>query len=306
MLSVLPLYLLFAAAPATPAEAPIEVEHALVTLIEQVEVPAREAGVLAAVEVREGQIVAPDDLLARLDDAQQQLAKKKATLELDIARAEAQNDVDVRFAKKSTDVTRAELKRASESMEKYNRSVSATELDRLRLEAERAALQVEQAEQELRVAKSTEHLKQNEVDYAAWTIERLRIKSPLAGMVVEVKQHPGEWVEPGKTMFRIVRIDRLRVEAFIDAAQITEGMVGRPVTLSIDLPGRDLGEFSGKIVFVSPEVDPVNGQVRAWAEVENRGALLRPGLHGALKIAPLPADAPRPDAIKSADAVKRL
>jgi hypothetical protein len=37
-------------------------------------------------------------------------------------------------------------------------------------------------------------------------------------------------------------------------------------------------------VFVSPEVNPVNGQVRVWAEVENRGLLLRPGLQAALTI----------------------
>ncbi len=48
------------------------------------------------------------------------------------------------------------------------------------------------------------------------------------------------------------------------------------------------------MVFVSPEVDPVNGQARIWAEVENRGGELRPGLHGKLSIAPQPADAPRP------------
>ena len=47
-----------------PADEPIEVDEALVTLIEQVEVPAREAGVLAAIDVREGQVVAVGDALA--------------------------------------------------------------------------------------------------------------------------------------------------------------------------------------------------------------------------------------------------
>jgi RND family efflux transporter MFP subunit len=294
-----PLCCILAGAPAAAADGAIEVQQALVTLIEQVDVPAREAGVLAAVEVREGQLVAAGELLARMDDTQPQLAKKKAEIELDIARVEADNDVDVRFAQKSTDVTRAELKRASESMVKYNRSVSATEIDRLRLEAERAALQVEQAEQDLKVARFTVQLKKNELDFATFAIERMRIermriKSPLAGMVVEVNQHPGEWVEPGKAMFRVVRIDRLRVEAFLDARQAADALVGRGVTLSVDAPGGERREFSGKVAFVSPEVDPVNGQVRVWAEVDNRGSQLRPGLHGTLVIEPAPADAPRP------------
>jgi macrolide-specific efflux system membrane fusion protein len=35
--------------------------------------------------------------------------------------------------------------------------------------------------------------------------------------------------------------------------------------------------FDGTIVFVSPEVDPITGQVRLWAEIDNRKRQLRPG-----------------------------
>jgi len=276
-----------------PDTAPIEVTEALVTLIEQRAVPAREAGVLSEVKVREGDLVTADQELAQLDDSHPQLVKKKAAIELDIARVEAHSDVKVRFATKSTEVAKAELKRASESTEKYKRSVSATELDRLRLESERAALQIEQAEQEQTAAKFTEQLKQNEVDFAAWNIDQMKIRSPLAGVVVEVSSHPGEWVEPGETVFRILRMDRLRVEAFLDSANAPDSLIGRPVTLSVDLPGKPRKEFTGKVVFVSPEIDPVNGQTRVWAEVENKHLVLRPGQHGSLRIdAAAVADAP--------------
>lgn len=281
---------------AEPANEPIEVEQALVSLIEQRAVPAREAGVLADVNVREGDLVTAEQDLARMDDAHPQLMKKKATIELDIAKVEAQSDVKVRFARKSTEVAKAELKRATDSTDKYKRSVSATELGRLKLEAERAELQIEQAEQEQTSAKHTERLKENEVEFAAWNIDRMRVRSPLAGVVVEISRHPGEWVEPGETVFRILRMDRLRVEAFLDATKITDSLVGRPVSLRVDLPGRPATEFTGKVVFVSPEIDPVNGQARVWAEVENKDLALRPGLHGSLRIGPtaVVADAPAP------------
>jgi len=294
MSGLLSLLLLLGDARESTAAEKIAVDSAVVTLIEQVDVPAREAGVLSTVGVREGALVTAGALLAQMDDTQAQLAKKRAQIELDTARVEAANDVDVRFAQKSTEVARAELKRASESLEKYKKSVSATELDRLRLEAERAALQVEQAEQVLKVAALTEQLKQNDLDFATASLDRLTIKSPLDGMVVEVNQRPGEWVEPGEAMFRIVRIDRLRVEGFLDAPLAVASLVGRPVVLSVVGARGAAAEFPGKIVFVSPEVDPVNGQVRLWAEVENRTGALRPGLHGTLLIDPPPADAPTP------------
>lgn len=269
---------------ADPSDEPIVVEQALVSLIEQRAVPAREAGVLADVKVREGDLVTAEQDLALMDDTHPQLMKKKATIELDIAKVDAESDVKVRFARKSTDVAKAELKRATDSTDKYKRSVSATELGRLKLEAEKAELQIEQAEQEQTSAKHTERLKQNEVDFAAWNIDRMRVRSPLAGVVVEIIHHPGEWVEPGETVFRILRMDQLRVEAFLDSTKITDSLVGRPVSLAVDLPGKPATEFTGKVVFVSPEVDPVNGQARVWAEVENKGLALRPGLHGTLRI----------------------
>jgi len=45
-------------------------------------------------------------------------------------------------------------------------------------------------------------------------------------------------------------------------------------------------EFAGHIVFVNPEIDPLNSQVRVWAEVENPDLKLRPGMQAALVIEP--------------------
>ena len=39
-------------------------------------------------------------------------------------------------------------------------------------------------------------------------------------------------------------------------------------------------------MFVSPEVNPVNGQIRVWAELENQDLLLRPGVAAEMTIEP--------------------
>ena len=65
--------------------------------------------------------------------------------------------------------------------------------------------------------------------------------------------------------------------------------MGRRAVLAVDLPGKPGTEFDGEVVFVSPEVNPVNGQVRVWAEVVNRDNRLRPGLQGTLTIHVEPA-----------------
>lgn len=267
-----------------PSAGELRVESALVTLIEQVDVPAKEAGVLQEIAIREGQTVEAGSLLAKIDDQQAALAVKRAQAELDIAQLEAENELKYLVAKKSAEVARSELKRATEAIEKFKKSISQSELDRLQLELEKAEIDSQQAKHVQAVAKLTASQKEVELETAQHNLERRRVKAPWAGVVVEVKRELGEWVEPGIPVARMVRMDRLRVEGFLAARDAAGDLAGRPAKLVADLPGKPGCEFPGAIVFVSPEINPVNGQVRVWAEVENRDRLLRPGLRAALVI----------------------
>lgn len=298
-MNLIPLVLalsLACAAEGDPSESTeIQLEAVLVTLIEQVEVPAQEAGVLSQVDIREGDAVQEGDLLARIQDIDAELIGRRARLELDVARQSAKNDVEIRLAKKQLELAKNDLGRAKESIERFRKSVSAAALDKLQLEAEKAVLGIEQAEKKFDLAQLEPRVKENEVAMADRGVARRRIASPIDGIVVQIKRRRGEWVEPGETVLRVVRMDRLRVEGFVSAQVAAGSLMRRPVTLHVDLGDRDRGDFRGEIVFISPEIDPVNGQVRVWAEVENRGQLLRPGLAGSLAIhavgAP-PADQP--------------
>ena len=57
----------------------------------------------------------------------------------------------------------------------------------------------------------------------------------------------------------------------------------KDVDLSVLFGCKNL-QLEGKISFVSDEVDPVNQQVRVWAEIDNSRLELRPGDRGRLSI----------------------
>ena len=80
------------------------------------------------------------------------------------------------------------------------------------------------------------------------------------------------------------RLDRLRVEGFLHAREVPRRLDGFAATLSVDLGQSQPVRFAGRIRFASPEIDPVNGQFRFWAEIENPELLLRPGQQGTLTI----------------------
>ncbi len=289
---VLSLAGLLLCGPMLRAVEPIRVESVLLGLAEQADVPARDAGVIESITVREGDLVRKGDTVVQLDTAETRLDVERAQLELNIAQQEAKNEVDVRFARKSLEVAEAELQRALDSVKDYPKSVSETELDRLKLTAERARLEIEQAEHVLTIAEMTARLKQNAFKTAETKLARQTIRAPIDGMVVQLYRHCGEWVEPGQQVARILRMDRLRVEGFVTAGLLDQIETGSPVELVMEQGEQTPATIPGKLVYVNPEVDPINNQVRVWAEVENEGMRLKPGMRGQLLIRPGPDEAP--------------
>jgi RND family efflux transporter MFP subunit len=279
------IHLIFAALIGS-SPASIEIPAAVIKVSEEVGVPARDAGVLATIEVKEGQLVEEGDCVVRLLDTDVRLAVERARLEAEIALRKYKNDVDIRYARKSTEVAKAELARSLDTNEKYPKTVSNSELDRQRLQVDQGELQIQKAEHEREVAGLTREIRESEHKIASEQLERRTILAPLRGMIVEVLRRRGEWVQPGDTVVRIVRLDRLKAEGFLPAKHASLDLVGAKVRLKVASPDNKPLEFAGHIVFVNPEIDPLNSQVRVWAEVENPDLKLRPGMQAALTIEP--------------------
>lgn len=327
---------------------PIKVQSAFVRVLEEADIPAREAGILSTLEVREGDLVKAGQVLSRLDDDDAKLAVARAELDLAIAERQAKNsvpirtaeallkeaeqdqaqaklsqriaamkaanDVAVRHASKSRDASKAEFDRAVQARKAFEKSISQTELDRLKLVLERNELEiekakfekdladlqqqiedssiaaqdqiverlklsVEQAQLQKEIDTLTRDVKARTLDQAKLQLARRGLRSPLDGEVAEVFRHRGEWLEPGQRVMRIVRLDRLKVEGFVDSRAITSSLRGAAVRVLVT-PSDDEKPVvvKGRVVFISSEIDPVNAQVRVWAEVENPDLLLRPGL----------------------------
>jgi multidrug efflux pump subunit AcrA (membrane-fusion protein) len=245
-------------------------ERCLVSLIEEAKIPAREPGVLVELPLREGDTLAKGDEIARVDDDQPRMEKRRAQAEHDQAVAKSESDVDVRFSVASLKVAQAELDKALEASRRVPGSVTEVEINRLRLNVEKSDLQIEQANLEQRVSKLAAVSKGVEVEAADHSIQRRLITSPIDGVVVQVFPHLGEWMQPGDPLARVVRTDRLRVEGYVDAAKWDPDQVrDRPVTVEVALAGERRETFTGRIVFVSPLVES-GGDYRVFAEIDNR------------------------------------
>jgi multidrug efflux pump subunit AcrA (membrane-fusion protein) len=198
------------------------------------------------------------------------MEKRRAKAEHDQASAKAESDVDIRYSIAAEKVADAEHQKALESHSKVPGSVTEVERNRLKLNHQKGELQIEQAQLEQRMTVLAAASKGVELEAAENAVERRLIKSPLDGVVVQIFPHQGEWMQPGDPLAHVVRIDKLRVEGFVNAGQWNADDVrDRPVTVEVQLAGSRRESFEGRIVFTSPLVQAGNN-FRVVAEVDNR------------------------------------
>ncbi|HEX5105720.1 MAG TPA: HlyD family efflux transporter periplasmic adaptor subunit [Pirellulaceae bacterium] len=274
------------------AAADIEVESVVVNLVADVEVPAKEAGALVEIPAAEGHRVEAGAVLARIDDRDAALEVTRAEIALEHARQQAANDVKLRLARQSLKLAELELKRAEDANRELEKVVSATQIEKLRIEVEKSQLEVELALKDLAAAERAVAAAKNELLIAQRAVERRTVVAPMGGTVVDVRRRPGEWLEPGQTVVRLVRDDRLRAEGFVLVDTLTTEVIHQPAELIVALPGEKSATFRGTVTFVSPEVNPINRQVRVWAEFDNADGRLRSGIPAKLILKPATSATP--------------
>jgi multidrug resistance efflux pump len=256
--------------PETPGQDPGVVDGCLITLIDEVDVPAQEPGMLVELKVVEGQQVKEGELIGQIDDSTARKAEEVAQYKLNAAFVEAKNDINVRFAKAGYDVTRENYRGMQVSNQKQPGTIPDADMREKYLEVEKFRLQIEQATHEQEVANMKASIQQGELDAARLDVEHRQIKSRISGEVVERYVHQGEWVKPGDKVVHVVRRDLLRVNGTLDGNRINPADVeGKPVTVEVMLGGGRIERFSGKVVFVNPGWES-GGKIRVWAEVYNR------------------------------------
>jgi multidrug efflux pump subunit AcrA (membrane-fusion protein) len=273
--------------PSLPAAEAV-VLKGLLSLDEEAQVPAQEPGVLKKILVRDGQQVAVGELLAQIDDIVPQAKRDVANFKFEVAKEQATNDVDLRYANKGADVAKIKYLKSLEAVRKTPKSVAEVDINEQRLDWEKFVLMAEKAAKDMTVAKWQMHVSEAELKAADAELKRHKITAPLDAVVMELTRHEGEWVLAGDTVMRLVRVDRLRVEGYLNIKDYqAKELRDRPVSVAVDFPRAPRETFRGKIVFVSPVVG-AGGNFLVRAEVQNRQQdrvwVLSPGLPAEMTI----------------------
>jgi Cu(I)/Ag(I) efflux system membrane fusion protein len=110
----------------------------------------------------------------------------------------------------------------------------------------------------------------------------LPLRSPADGVVIELAARAGMRFMPGEPLFQIADLSSVWIVANVFEQDLGLVHTGQTATLSLAAyPGR---EFTGKVTFVYPTVQPETRTARIRIELPNETGLLKPDLYGTVEI----------------------
>lgn len=223
------------------------------------EIGSQVTGVLASMHAERGDLVRKGQLLARLH-----AGVERASVTVAATRAGA--DADLKAAQTKYEFQRQKLVRAEELMDEN--FISEQALDEVRVETKIAQQQYVQAREQHRIS-------QRELELAQARLKMREIRAPFAGIIAERYATVGERVEE-KAMFRIARVNPLRVEIIVPAALFGSVKSGMLAEVTPDLP--NARTLQAKVVLVDKLIDPASNTFRVRAELPNPRSAIPPGL----------------------------
>ncbi|HJR64837.1 MAG TPA: efflux RND transporter periplasmic adaptor subunit [Gemmatimonadaceae bacterium] len=231
---------------ATAQRAPIEESVPLtgdLRPIETVDVRARIEGDLIGVYVREGAHVRAGQLLAQFEAADQESARQSA--------------IASRLAAQSA------LSTAEWNLEQGRELLKAGAVPERDVRA---------AEQAVAAARAQLAAAESQVRAASTESRDTRVLAPTTGVLERRFIESGEHVARGAQLFTLVRTDALELAATIPARYASNVRTGQLARFTAD--GRTI---EGRVVRVSPTIDPATRSITVYVQVANPSGTLKGG-----------------------------
>lgn len=230
-------------------------------------------GVLEGLKADRGDLVRKGQVLGVLRSD-----VERATAE--VARTRATADADLRSAEANRDFAQKKMSRAEDLLARN--FIAQQALDQARTE-------LQMADQKLAQAREQQRVWGRELGVAQAQVGLRTIRSPFDGVVVERYLSVGERVEE-KPVFRVAKIDPLRVEVIVPSVRFGAIQVGNVASVKPDLPNAQAVDAA--VTLVDKVVDAASNTFRVRLSLPNASHQLPAGLRCRITFAESAPSAP--------------
>jgi HlyD family secretion protein len=241
-------------------------------LAPKISAPIKKFYVQRGSKVRAGELLAElenQDLLGALTENQGGYEQAEATYK----NAEQSAPQDLQVAKQQLDAAQ-KLYDGRETLYKQG-AMAAKDVEDARIALTQARNQYDLAEKEynLKIAQGQLNAAKGRTASAQAAVNYSMITSPINGVVTDRPYNVGDTPAAGSPILTVMNLSSVVARAHIPPEAAVRLRVGDRASLV--LPGQP--EFRGRVIVVSPALDPNSTTVQVWVEVANPHDLLKPG-----------------------------
>ncbi len=216
-------------------------------------------GIVDEIRVKRGDAVTRDQVVVSLSSRIEEISVR-------LAKARAVRDQAIQSKQARVEFTQRRLDRNRELYKKN--LISEQVVDETETEALLAQLELGEFEEQRLISEI-------ELERARQALAEKKIRSPFAGVVVDVLIAPGETVE-NRALMKIAQLDPLYVEVIAPVRLFGKIQQGAQVTIIPEDPIG--GEYQAKVIIVDKLIDAASGTFGIRLQLDNKNNKLPAGL----------------------------
>lgn len=219
-------------------------------------ISAETPGKILDMSKEEGDSVTTGEYLARIDSVTYTLQGKQIVSQIEATSA---NTPDITAQAASL---RTQIKHAEDELARQNRLLAdGATTQKMHDDAE---AQVRTLQAQLQALLSTLNNNSGSIrdnanalryqhDQVKEQISKSRLLSPLSGTILTKYAEPGEYVMPGKPLYKIANMDKIYLRSYFTVSQLADIKIGQKVTVIADFGDDKQYEYPGTITWISEE-----------------------------------------------------
>ena len=217
-------------------------------------VSAEQSGTLLNFALEEGDDVEAGQEIGLIDTTQIWLKIRQATATKAVCQSQ-KPDLQKQIA-----VTRQQLAKAKTEQQRYRELVNDGAAPAKMLDDATSQVQVLQRQLDAQVSTLNTQLSTLNSQMSATDVQtsqlrdqlqKCHIKSPAAGTVLEKYVERGEFVSPGKPLFKMGEVKQMFLRAYVTSAQLQNIKIGQAVKVFADYGNGQKKEYDGTISWIS-------------------------------------------------------
>ena len=262
----------------------------------EVIVSAKGTGELQSFQVEEGQAVRQGEVLGWIDTLQLSLKDRQLAASLLATESKRLNE------KRQVAHLRQQIENLQREKERFTtllnaKATTAKQVDDIDYQIKVLQNQLVATQEQINSSNSSLSRQSESIQAQRAQMEdqirNAMISSPITGTVLTKYAEQGEFAVPGKALFKVADVSRMKLRAYITADQLTQLQIGQAVAVYADRGITDRKRYAGRVVWIADKAEFTPKTIQTRNEranlvyavkiaVENDGFIKR-GMYGEVR-----------------------